>query len=576
MTLQQPGLPSRPPADGGHPAAPGLKNPVTAAATSDKQLTDVPIIAPVERGGENIPSAAVATATVAAPAPLPTLADGAPALWRAALDAFPAGVAVLDATGTIIAVNDPWLAFARENCASPDSMGKLSIGANYLDVCRRAAGRHAEGARASLAGLQRVLDGREPIFELEYPCPSPYQQRWFLLRAAPLRRSGGGAVVAHFDVTTRHLAEQTLRQELLSSTELIKAMPAGLFIFERRPPDHLVLVDANPEAEWLTGATLERWLGEEFDALWPQARSKGITQALFDVMEGGEVYEAEDHYYSDERLNRSFRLRAFRIGRQRLGLAVEDVTEQRRAEQALRDSEERFRTLVQNVPGVVYLCRNDERYTTLYLSDNVLELTGQPAEVFLKQKVSFVDLYHPEDAAAIRPIVDAAIAQRRAFFLTYRLRHAEGSWRWVEEHGQGVFDADGQLRFLEGTMMDVTERKEAEFALRRTTTMLNNLLASSSEYAIAATDAAMRITHFNPAAERLFQVPAADVLGKSMQEIHTRYRVPEEAFQEALRTIDANGMWEGVLRVRRADGQVRHIRPVVTPMLDESGQRVGW
>jgi PAS domain S-box-containing protein len=432
-----------------------------------------------------------------------------------------------------------------------------------------------EGARVCLAGLQRVLDGREALYELEYPCHAPDKQRWFLLRAAPLRRSAGGAVVAHFDITARHVAEQSLRQELHASTELIKAMPAGLFIYERRPPDHLVLIDANPEAEWLTGATLERWLGEEFDALWPQARHKGITQALLEVLEGGEVYETDDHYYSDERLNKCFRLRAFRVGRHRLGLAVEDFTEQRRAEQALRDSEERFRTLVQNVPGVVYLCRKDARSTMLYLSENVVELTGRPAEVFLKQKVSFLDLYHPLDAKQIRPQIDAALAQRRSFSLTYRLRHTDESYRWVEEHGQGVFDADGSLRFLEGTMVDVTERKEADEALRRTTTMLNNILASSSEYAIVATDADLRVTHFNPTAERLFQMAAADVLGKAIADIHEEHSVCAEKFADALRSVEETGKWEGVLQIRHQDGQMRHIRPVVTPMLDDSGKRVG-
>ncbi|HVS01454.1 MAG TPA: EAL domain-containing protein [Thermoanaerobaculia bacterium] len=133
-----------------------------------------------------------------------------------------------------------------------------------------------------------------------------------------------------------------------------------------------------------------------------------------------------------------------------------------RAEAALRESEQRFRVLVQNVPGVVYLCRNDARYTMLYLSDEVAELTGLAASEFLGDRVSFVDLYHPEDGEGIVRHVDAALALRQPFVLVYRLRHADGEYRWIEERGQGVFDAAGELQYLEGTLVDITSRKRVE------------------------------------------------------------------------------------------------------------------
>jgi diguanylate cyclase (GGDEF)-like protein/PAS domain S-box-containing protein len=132
------------------------------------------------------------------------------------------------------------------------------------------------------------------------------------------------------------------------------------------------------------------------------------------------------------------------------------------AERALRESEERFRVLAHNVPGVVYLCRNDERYSMHFLSPAVEELTGLAAEEFLADRVSFTELYHPEDAPGIAPQVDAAVAERRGFHLVYRLRHADGGWRWIEERGQGIYDERGQLVYLEGSLVDVTERKQFE------------------------------------------------------------------------------------------------------------------
>jgi len=133
-----------------------------------------------------------------------------------------------------------------------------------------------------------------------------------------------------------------------------------------------------------------------------------------------------------------------------------------RAEHNLRDSEERFRVLVENVPGVVYLSHLDERFSMIYLSDEVEELTGYPARDFLSDELSFVDLYHPDDGPQVFLEVQAAIEEHRPFLLNYRIRHADGSYRWIEERGQGVWDEEGELRYLEGTLVDITARKAAE------------------------------------------------------------------------------------------------------------------
>ncbi len=168
---------------------------------------------------------------------------------RSILDALSAHVAVLDETGTIIAVNRSWEEFARANGALPDRVG---VGINYVAICEHesnppedldrsiATYSHCQGdsddgktSRSSefANGIRDVLEGRREHFELEYPCHSADRRRWFVGRVTPLR-SGirAGAVVAHEDVTERVLSEEALRRSEESLRTLIDAIPQMVWI----------------------------------------------------------------------------------------------------------------------------------------------------------------------------------------------------------------------------------------------------------------------------------------------------------------------------------------------------------
>ncbi|HEX8037922.1 MAG TPA: PAS domain S-box protein, partial [Chryseosolibacter sp.] len=150
------------------------------------------------------------------------------------------------------------------------------------------------------------------------------------------------------------------------------------------------------------------------------------------------------------------------------GLAgiITDLTSQQVLRDELAASERKFRLLAENIPGAIYLCRNDERYSVLYLNDAVEALTGFPAADFFSGKVTFAGLFHPDDKERIRRIVDESIAARKRFHLRYRIRHASGEWRWVDESGVGVFEND-QLVMLEGYLSDITQQIQAEENLKK-------------------------------------------------------------------------------------------------------------
>jgi signal transduction histidine kinase len=126
------------------------------------------------------------------------------------LDALHETIAVLDPDGTICAVNEAWRQMAQQSCP-PECLERTGVGMNYLQVCWDAQGSSSERATEAGNGIQAVLAGTRSSFTLEYPCFSPMQQRWFLMRVTPLPQYSG-AVVIHLDITERKHVELTLQE----------------------------------------------------------------------------------------------------------------------------------------------------------------------------------------------------------------------------------------------------------------------------------------------------------------------------------------------------------------------------
>jgi PAS domain S-box-containing protein len=140
---------------------------------------------------------------------------------------------------------------------------------------------------------------------------------------------------------------QSLCELLETSASIVQTMPSGLLVFQHQPPCELFLTNINPEAERITGMTVTQWRGQELDEVWPEARRQGITQALFRVMETGEVFQSEQAFFVREDTKRILKVRGFRIPGSLLGLALEDITERHNAQRALSAAHEDLERRVQ-------------------------------------------------------------------------------------------------------------------------------------------------------------------------------------------------------------------------------------
>ncbi|HKO78527.1 MAG TPA: ATP-binding protein, partial [Flavobacterium sp.] len=130
-------------------------------------------------------------------------------------------------------------------------------------------------------------------------------------------------------------------------------------------------------------------------------------------------------------------------------------------EAIIEESEERFRLLANNIPGTVFLSNYDEKFTKIYLNDEIEKLTGYPKSDFLENKIYFIDLILPEDLKNVLLKNKCALEEKKPLHVIYRIMHKNGSIIWVEEFGDSIIK-NGEIAFMEGILIDITEKKNNE------------------------------------------------------------------------------------------------------------------
>ncbi len=192
--------------------------------------------------------------------------------------------------------------------------------------------------------------------------------------------------------------------------------------------------------------------------------------------------------------------------------AVQNIDDLREAEQALQERERLLDSLMEVLPGSAYRALADESWNMLFISKGIEEVTGYSPEEFTSRRLNYNDFMLPEDRAATREAVFTALRERRMYDDEHRIRHKDGSVRWIWARGHGVFTPDGSLRFIEGWNLDITPRKQAEERLRESEQHWRSLTESAAaarlqRHADGARD------YFSEQWTQYTGVPESDLLG---------------------------------------------------------------
>lgn len=161
-------------------------------------------------------------------------------------------------------------------------------------------------------------------------------------------------------------------------------------------------------------------------------------------------------------------------------------------------------TLLDNLPGMAYRCRNEPDWPMLYVSEGCTELTGYSAEALLGGEPSWGDLVHPEDREGVWQSVQEALQSGTRFEVQYRLATRDKRYKWVWERG-GALESNEHGMLIEGFITDITPLREKEFELERSKAFATAIVETAAE-GIVLLDAKFRIESLNKAATQMFGI----------------------------------------------------------------------
>src|SRR5918997_2308912 len=248
------------------------------------------------------------------------------------------------------------------------------------------------------------------------------------------------------------------------------------------------------------------------------------------------------------------------------------------ADEALKESERRFATLLSNAPTMVYRCANAPGWPFEFVSAYVHELTGYPAADFLEGGLQYESLILEEDRERVWKEVQAALAARERFRISYSIRHTNGAVRQVEEYGQGIFDGEGAVLAIEGLVADVTERNQADERLRqaeaRYRTVVEHIPAVTYSQEVDHNGA---ITYVSPQIETMLGVTPEEYVSEHdlwYQLVHPEDR--GRVLAEDDRTDRTEEPFKIEYRMLARDGRVVWVRDEAVLVRDEDGTPLYW
>jgi PAS domain S-box-containing protein len=280
------------------------------------------------------------------------------------------------------------------------------------------------------------------------------------------------------DISENLLIKKAIEDERAYFQGLFEIIPFGIVLLYANGE----VVDCNVGFEKLFGFSKKEMLGrDKINLIYPEGYTDEGKSFRNKVEQGESVYFETVRKRKDGVLMQvAVTARPLKRpdGEVFVFAIYQNITDRKKAEQAVAESENQLRNLIGNLPGMVYRCALDKDYTMTFVSEGCVKIFGYAPQQFTDKNnpVSFNEMILESYRAPIWNKWQQVIDNKKLFEEEYEIRDAAGRVKWVWERGRGVYDTQGRLQFLEGYIEDITEHKNAEQALQKERELMQALM----------------------------------------------------------------------------------------------------
>lgn len=474
------------------------------------------------------------------------------AKWRTWWENAPQLIHTINRDGRILFINHPTPGFTPEQV----------IGSTIYEY---AAPEPAEMMRRQ---VRRVFEEGVRV-SFEAPAAGPYgSEAWYMCSLSPIVHAGRvtAAILNSTDITERKRAEEALRQSEARLAALIENLPFNVWAYDLE--GRHIIQNMASKRRWgdLLGKRLETTdVPPDMRAQWENANRRALA--------GEVVHEETEHPQDGEkRLYHTITAPIRHDGRITgiVGVNI-DITERKRAEAAVSESEERFRRFAETVNDVFWMA--DLRpYRVAYVNSAFQKIWGRPAEELYNNSWLWVESIHPADQARVRAHFEQWISDDpdTTFSIDYRILRPDGQVRWIHDRGVRVLDAQGRPCRVAGVAEDVTQRKEAEEILKAERRMFIGGPTVTFKWKVQE---GWPVEYVSPNVANVFGYSAADLMSGRIPYASIIY--PDDldriAAEVSAYTAAGHATFEQEYRIVRADGRCIWLYDFTTVVRNAAG-----
>lgn len=381
-------------------------------------------------------------------------------------------IAVIDKNGAIIAVNKCWDDFAREN--GDLNLIHTSIGSNYLETCSKSVAAGDPYAAQALAGIEAVFESNMPLFELEYPCDSSAEPRWFVLQVVRYDEDPTKLIISHQNITRRKRVEQALKASEIRYRRLFESAKDGILILDEKTGG---IIDVNPFLIDMLDYRYEEFVGKQ---LWEIGLFSDMAESkkAFDELRKNKYIRYDDLPLKSKDgtiRNVEFVSNVYQENDETvIQCNIRDITEKIGVQMQLKQSLEKYRLLASRLQeesarlveaqSIAQIGSWEIFMETLQLvwSEETYRIFDTDPETFVPTVQAFFEFVHKDDRERVRQTLESRSASGTTAMLEHRIITPKGNLKYLAQRWNMIMGPDGSPARAVGTSQDITGRKKIQ------------------------------------------------------------------------------------------------------------------